>query len=154
MSLVRFRGALSALREVDRASLLERAFSLDPRVTTTVAKQLAEVRAEGDTALLRFAKEFDRAVLETLEVPRAELERALGTLDPAVRRGLERAAKNLETVARASLPAPSQVEVEPGVVVGRRADPFARVGVYAPGGKAAYPSSVLMGVVPARAAGV
>ncbi len=154
MSLVRFRGALSALREVDRASLLERAFSLDPRVTTTVAKQLAEVRAEGDTALLRFAKEFDRAVLETLEVPRAELERALGTLDPAVRRGLERAAKNLGTVARASLPAPSQVEVEPGVVVGRRADPFARVGVYAPGGKAAYPSSVLMGVVPARAAGV
>lgn len=142
------------MREVDRLSLLERSFSLDPRVTTTVAKQLAEVRAEGDTALLRFAKEFDRAVLETLEVPRAELERALGTLDPAIRRGLERAARNLETVARASLPPPSQVEVEPGVVVGRRADPFARVGVYAPGGKAAYPSSVLMGVVPARAAGV
>jgi histidinol dehydrogenase len=154
MSLVRFRGALAALREVDRLSLMERSFSLDPRVTTTVAKQLAEVRAEGDTALLRFAKEFDRAELETLEVPRAELERALETLDPAVRRGLERAAKNLEAVARASLPPPSQVEVEPGVVVGRRADPFARVGVYAPGGKAAYPSSVLMGVVPARAAGV
>lgn len=154
MSLVRFRGALSALREVDRTSLLERAFSLDPRVTTTVAKQLAEVRAEGDTALLRFAKAFDRAVLETVEVPRAEWERALRELDPAVRRGLERAAKNLETVARASLPPPTQVEVEPGVVVGRRADPFARVGVYAPGGKAAYPSSVLMGVVPARAAGV
>lgn len=154
MSLVRFRGALAALRAVDRLSLLERSFSLDPRVTTTVAKQLAEVRAEGDTALLRFAKEFDRAVLETLEVPRSELERALGTLDPAVRRGLERAAKNLETVARASLPPPTQVEVEPGVVVGRRADAFARVGVYAPGGKAAYPSSVLMGVVPARAAGV
>jgi histidinol dehydrogenase len=154
MSVVRFRGALTALRDVGRRSLLERSFSLDPKVTTTVAAQLLEVRAEGDAALVRFAKAFDRAVLTSLEVPRAELERALGALDPAVRRGLERAAKNLETVARASLPAPSQVEVEPGVVVGRRADPFARVGVYAPGGKASYPSSVLMGVVPARAAGV
>jgi histidinol dehydrogenase len=154
MSLVRFRGALAALPEASRAALLDRSFSSDPRVAATVAKQLAEVRAEGDTALLRFARELDRVSLEALEVPRAELERALSTLDPVVRRGLERAAKNLELVARASLPAPSEVEVEPGLIVGRRADPFERVGVYAPGGKAAYPSSVLMGVVPARAAGV
>lgn len=154
MSLVRFRGALAALSTQARAALLDRSFSMDVRVTATVAKQLAEVRAEGDAALVRYAREFDRVSLETLEVPRAELERALSTLDPVVRRGLERAAKNLELVARASLPAPSEVEVEPGLVVGRRADPFERVGVYAPGGKAAYPSSVLMGVVPARAAGV
>jgi histidinol dehydrogenase len=154
MSLVRFRGPFSALREIDRATLLERSFSLDSKVTATVARLLAEVRAEGDSALLRFAREFDHVVLEALEVPGAELERARRALDPAVRRGLERAAKNLEAVARASLPAPSQVEVEPGLIVGRRADPFARVGVYVPGGKAAYPSSVLMGVVPARAAGV
>jgi histidinol dehydrogenase len=154
MSLVRFRGALAALPEASKAALLDRSFSSDPRVAATVLKQLAEVRAEGDAALLRYAREFDRVSLETLEVPRAELERALSTLDPVVRRGLERAAKNLEVVARASLPAPSEVEVEPGLIVGRRADPFERVGVYAPGGKAAYPSSVLMGVVPARAAGV
>jgi histidinol dehydrogenase len=154
MSLVRFRGALAALPAASKAALLDRSFSTDVRVSATVAKQLAEVKAEGDTALLRFAREFDRVSLETLEVPRAELERALSTLDPVVRKGLERAAKNLELVARASLPPPTEVEVEPGLVVGRRADPFERVGVYAPGGKAAYPSSVLMGVVPARAAGV
>lgn len=154
MSLVRFRGALAALPAEDRDLLLERSFSLDPKVTQTVARQLSEVRAEGDAALLRYAREFDRATLSTLEVPATELQRALAALDPAVRRGLERAAKNLELVARASLPPPSELEVEPGLFVGRRADPFARVGVYAPGGKAAYPSSVLMGVVPARAAGV
>ncbi|MCA2977277.1 MAG: histidinol dehydrogenase, partial [Myxococcaceae bacterium] len=152
--LVRFRGALSSLPAASRAALLDRSFSTDARVAATVSTQLAEVRAEGDAALRRYARDLDRVSLEALEVPRAELERALSTLDPVVRRGLERAAKNLELVARASLPAPSEVEVEPGLVVGRRADPFARVGVYAPGGKAAYPSSVLMGVVPARAAGV
>jgi histidinol dehydrogenase len=71
-----------------------------------------------------------------------------------VRRGLERAAKNLATVHRAFLPGTIEVESEPGVLVGRRPDPLAAVGVYAPGGRAAYPSSVLMGVVPARVAGV
>jgi len=154
MSVLRFRGSLAALSAKDRAELFDRSFSLDPKVTQTVARQLSEVRAEGDAALLRYARDYDRATLSSLEVPAIELQRALASLDPAVRRGLERAAKNLETVARASLPPPSELEVEPGLFVGRRADAFARVGVYAPGGKAAYPSSVLMGVVPARAAGV
>ncbi len=154
MSLVRFTGTLAALPPETKRALLERSFSIDEGLSVKVRALVAEVRAEGDAALFRFAQNFDRVTLEALEVPRAELERALATLDPTVRRGLERAAKNLERVARSTLPGPSEVEVEPGVVVGRRADPFARVGVYAPGGQAAYPSSVLMGVVPARAAGV
>lgn len=73
---------------------------------------MAEVRTEGDAALLRYAEQFDHVTLRDLEVHRAELERALHTLDPAVRRGLERAANNLECVARATLPRPSQIEVE------------------------------------------
>lgn len=154
MSLVRFTGTLAALPTETKRALLERSFSVDEGLSMKVRALVAEVRAEGDAALLRFARTFDAVKLEALEVPRAELARALATLDPTVRRGLERAVKNLERVARATLPGPSEVEVEPGVVVGRRADPFARVGVYAPGGQAAYPSSVLMGVVPARAAGV
>ncbi len=154
MSLVRYRGPLAALSVDARAALLDRSFSLDAKVTASVATQLDDVRREGDAALVRFARDFDHVVLEQLEVPRAQWQRALDALDPAVRAGLERAARNLERVAKASLPPPTEIEVEPGVVVGRRADPFERVGVYAPGGKAAYPSSVLMGVVPARAAGV
>lgn len=154
MSVLRLTGALSALSSPDRRLLLERDFSNDPSVAVTVSKLIAEVRQEGDEALKRFARAFDRAELERIEVPREACRLALSRLDPAVRRGLERAARNLERVAKATLPPPSELEVEPGVLVGRRADPLERVGVYAPGGKAAYPSSVLMGVVPAKAAGV
>lgn len=154
MSLVRFTGTLEALPPAARRALLERSFSIDDGLAAKVRALVAEVRADGDAALRRFARQFDGVTLDALEVPRVQLQRALEGLDPNVRRGLERARQNLERVARATLPVPSQVEVEPGVVVGRRADPFARVGVYAPGGQAAYPSSVLMGVVPARTAGV
>ncbi len=154
MSIVRFTGALAALPQEDRRLLLDRSFSSDASVGPRVTTLLAEVRAEGDVALKRFAKAFDKVELTTLEVPREVCRQALATLDPVVRRGLERAARNLERVAKATLPPPSEVEVEPGVLVGRRADALECVGVYAPGGKAAYPSSVLMGVVPAKAAGV
>lgn len=115
---------------------------------------IAEIKNNGDVALKKFAKDFDKVDLVSIEVPKKERERALAALDPNVRKGLERARLNLETVSRAQLPPPMEIEVEPGVVVGRRFDALARVGVYAPGGKAAYPSSVLMGVVPARVAGV
>lgn len=154
MSLVRFQGALRTLAAADRAALIDRRFSLDASLTPQVETLIAEVKTSGDAALRRMAEAFDRVRLESLEVPRAEWERALAALDPAVRRGLERAVRNLTTVARAGLPRPQELEVEPGLFVGRRADPLGRVGVYAPGGTAAYPSSVLMGVVPAKAAGV
>lgn len=67
---------------------------------------------------------------------------------------MERAVSNIDRAHRASLPSPTECETEPGVLVGRRPDPLRRVGIYAPGGRAAYPSSVLMGAVPARVAGV
>jgi histidinol dehydrogenase len=67
---------------------------------------------------------------------------------------MERAAANIETVHRSELPDPIEIEPEPGIRLQRRADPLGRVGVYAPGGRAAYPSSVLMGAIPARVAGV
>ncbi|MBK7865474.1 MAG: histidinol dehydrogenase [Archangiaceae bacterium] len=154
MSAVKWRGALAALSPEAKASLLERSFSNDGSLAPKVTALIDEVKRDGDAALLRQVKAFDKVELTALEVPAAECARALAALDPKVRSGLERAAKNLERVARAQLPGPLEIEVEPGVVVGRRADPLARVGVYAPGGRAAYPSSVLMGVVPARAAGV
>lgn len=154
MKTVRFTGALRALSAAERAALLERSFSTDGGVEEAVRVMLREVRGEGDDALRRYARRFDGVTLERLEVPREAWRAALASLEPAVRAGLERAARNLATVARASVPPPFELEVEPGVVVGRRADPLERVGVYAPGGRAAYPSSVLMGAVPARAAGV
>jgi histidinol dehydrogenase len=71
-----------------------------------------------------------------------------------LRQALERSARNIERVHRAFLPVAQETESEAGVIIGRRPDPLGRVGVYAPGGRAAYPSSVLMGIVPARVAGV
>jgi histidinol dehydrogenase len=103
------------------------------------------------------AREYDGVALEALEaleVPASAMRRALDALDPGLRRALERSARNVTAAHRAFLPQAVEVETEPGVVVGRRPDPLARVGVYAPGGRAAYPSSVLMGVVPAKVAGV
>jgi histidinol dehydrogenase len=151
---LRFSGAFSELSEADRRALFDRRSAEDGRVAATVARIIADVRARGDAALRDMAREFDGVSLESIEVPRTELARALDTLDPALRRALERSARNIASLHRAFAPAGGEVETEPGIVVGRRPDPLARVGVYAPGGRASYPSSVLMAAIPARVAGV
>jgi histidinol dehydrogenase len=145
---------LRALTDADRAILLERRPSDEAALRDAVRQILEEVRTTGDRALFRMAEAFDGVALTTLEVPKARWTEALDALPEAVRTALERAARNIESFHRAQIPGDVVLEVEPGLVLGRRAAPLSAVGVYAPGGRAAYPSSVLMGVVPARAAGV
>ena len=147
-------GDVRALNDEARRRLFDRGTSSDAGVRERVAAILSRVRREGDAALVAMAREYDGASLDALEVPRARWARALHALDPALRRAMERARDNIERAHRAWLPVEQIVETEPGIVVGRRPDPLGSVGVYAPGGRAAYPSSVLMGVVPARVAGV
>jgi histidinol dehydrogenase len=142
------------LTHEQRTLLLERRPLDEAGLRETVRRILDRVREDGDTALLEMAREFDSIELEALEVPQDRWEKALNELDPAVRSALERAARNIRAFHEAQLPQELSLEVEPGVLLGRRAVPLAAVGIYAPGGRAAYPSSVLMGVVPARAAGV
>jgi histidinol dehydrogenase len=151
---LRWFGARAVLDSTIERALFDRTTSTDPQVLEATANVLAAVRTRGDVALRDFAKQFDGVVLEQLEIPKAALTAALDGLDLALRRSMERAVRNITTVHRASLPAVMEVSPEPGIVVGRRPDPLDRVGVYAPGGRAAYPSSVLMGAVPARVAGV
>lgn len=115
---------------------------------------IESVRCDGDDALRRMARELDGVALESIEVPRARQRDALADLDPALRAALERAADRIRTVHKAFRPARRDVSTADGVRLIRRPDPLARAGVYAPGGRAAYPSSVLMCVVPARVAGV
>lgn len=153
-SLFRFRTAASALSANDRRRLCDRSSSTDMEIRERTAGVIAQVRAGGDTALRSLARELDGVDLGALEVPRARCTAALDMLAPTLRRAMERAARNIESVHRAFLPVAQEWESEPGIVIGRRPDPLGRVGVYAPGGRAAYPSSVLMGVVPARVAGV
>lgn len=150
----RFTGPLADLSPADRRALTERTTSADDAVRTRTAGVIARVRSEGDAALIAFAREFDGATLTQLEVPRGAWVAALAGLDSALRHAMERAARNIATAHGAFLPEGIEVETEPGVIVGRRPDPLNRVGIYAPGGRAAYPSSLLMGAVPARIAGV
>jgi histidinol dehydrogenase len=149
-----FRGSLPDLSAAQQRHLLDRTPANEPTVVQGVRAILSDVRARGDAALLDMAERFDGVRLERLEIPRSRLVEALASLPRDVRDALERASRNIHRFHEAQLPEDVVLEVEPGVRLTRRWTPLRAVGVYAPGGLAAYPSSVLMGVVPARAAGV
>lgn len=151
---VRYSGPLEFLDESARRELVDRAASVDTRVESATREIIAAVRVRGDAALFDLARRFDDADLRGLEVPRTVLEDSLRSLDGRLRTALERSARNIEVVHKAQLPREISVEVEPGVIVARRPDALERIGVYAPGGTAAYASSVLMAAIPARVAGV
>jgi len=151
---LRFVGAVSALTDAQRRALFDRSTSVDDAVRERTAAVIARVRRDGDAALRAMARELDGVSLDALEVARADCTRALDQLDGALRRAMERALANVTATHRAFLPVAQETSPEPGIVIGRRPDPLGRVGVYAPGGRAAYPSSVIMGVAPARVAGV
>jgi len=135
-------------------ALMSRCASLDASVPATTAKILNEVKSRGDVALSEMARDFDGVEMAAFEVARPFWREALDSLDRRLVKSMERSIRNLESVQRAFLPEASETSPEPGIAVGRRPDPIDRVGIYAPGGRAAYPSSVLMGAVPARVAGV
>jgi histidinol dehydrogenase len=142
------------LDDAQRARLLVRGRALDTEVMRVVARLIEDVRVRGDAALRDQAQEFDGVDDPVIEVPREHWRAALDALDSELRDALEMAAQNIAAFHRAQLPAVLEIEPRPGLKLGRRADPLERVAVYAPGGRAAYPSSVLMGLVPARVAGV
>ncbi len=152
--IFRFTGAVAALTTTDRRTMFNRSTSADDTVRSATAAIIQRVQRDGDAALREMAAQFDGATLETLEVPRADWTRALDAMQPPLRAALERTVRNVRAAHSAFLPVAVETETEPGVVVGRRPDPLQRVGVYAPGGRAAYPSSLIMGVVPAKVAGV
>ena len=151
---LRFTGLYAALPDVDKALLQSRRSETQSLVSAKVSAIIARVRTTGDTALHEMALEYDGAVLNSLEVPRAALVDALNTLPGDLRLALEHSAENIRRFHEQLLPEASSILIESGVTLGRRPDPLGRIGVYAPGGRASYPSSVLMGAIPARVAGV
>jgi len=125
-------------------------------VSEPVAEIIARVRSGGDEALLGYTRRFDLAGAQpagSLKATAQELDAALERLDPAVRRGLERAIENVAAVAKAGLRDDRAVSLGGHEVVLREA-PVERAAIYVPGGRAPYPSTVVMGVVTARVAGV
>jgi histidinol dehydrogenase len=121
-----------------------------------VAEILAEVRRRGDEAVLDYTERFDKAELAPAElrVDAREVEAAVGVLEPAVLEGLRTAIANVRTVARAQLREPVSVELPEGQRVEVAELPVRRAAVYVPGGRAPYPSTVVMGAITARVAGV
>jgi len=139
------------------AALTRLEASQDDTVDRAVAAIVADVRGRGDAAVLEYTRRFDRvaaASVADLEVPGTECALALAGLDPAVRDALGAAAARIRSYhERQRAESWSYAEAD-GTVLGQRVTPLDRVGLYVPGGKAAYPSSVLMNALPAKVAGV
>ena len=139
------------------AELLAFATVQDRKVEADVAAILAEVKASGDAALLAYTQRHDRLAADSvaaLEVPRAELERARRRISRASRAALETAARRVRAYHKKQLAPSWRYRDADGAELGQRVTALDRVGIYVPGGKAAYPSSVIMNAVPARVAGV
>jgi histidinol dehydrogenase len=129
----------------------------DDFIDQTAAKILAEVKQEGDAAVLRYTAAFDRVTvphMQALEIDPKDWVLALNSLPSAQRQALEAAAQRVKLYhERQKSTSWSYTEAD-GTVLGQQITPLDRVGLYVPGGKAAYPSSVLMNAIPAKVAGV
>ncbi|WP_228894119.1 histidinol dehydrogenase [Pseudoduganella aquatica] len=153
-SAVGFKSTLDALLAFEA--------STDDAIETAVAKILADVKARGNAAVLEYTNRFDRlpnggaASVDTLDLPQAELQAALDALPASQRAALQVAADRIRVFhERQKQELQGFTYTEPdGTVLGQRITPLDRVGIYVPGGKAAYPSSVLMNAIPAQVAGV
>ncbi|MDY5629202.1 histidinol dehydrogenase [Limosilactobacillus coleohominis] len=125
-----------------------------PEVSATVAKIIADVAQNGDSALRKYEKKFDNVNIQDFKVPESTIDQAYQNLDPDVKAALELAKENIISFQ-------SMEKVNgfidmplPGIFRGEKVTPLAAVGTYVPGGTAAYPSSILMNVLPAKIAGV
>ena len=148
-----FDGALDTMPANVRATLLDRRASFEPAVDAVRPIREA-VRSKGDAALRELTARFDGWTPDALEVAPELWQDALKRLPAPIREAMETAHANIRRFHEAQVHEPLEVEVVPGLTAGRRYVPFGRVGCYVPGGRASYPSTVLMTVTVAKAAGV
>ncbi len=119
----------------------------------SVRQILAQVKAEGDRALLDLARRFDGAELDNLAIPHSQVQAAPSQIEPQVRSALETAARRIRDF-HASQPRPQHSYIQDGIAITQRIQPVASAGLYIPGGRASYPSTVLMCAIVAKVAGV
>ena len=139
--------------EVSESELFARKVS-GADVAGAVAEIIADVRENGDAALKKYNEKFDKCTCESLEVSEEEFAAAMAAVPEEYLRVLERSARNIREYHLRQVRHDYIVTAEDGSVLGQRVLPMARVGLYVPGGTAAYPSSVLMNAIPAKIAGV
>ena len=137
-------------------NLLKRSPNNYGKFESTVAQILNKVKNEGDAALFAYTKEFDKADVtkETIRVTDAEIEEAYAQIDPALLGVIRKALVNIRQYHEKQIQNSWFTSTTDGTMLGQKVTPLNRVGVYVPGGKAVYPSSVLMNIVPAKVAGV
>ncbi len=135
-------------------ALLNEARETTARVDGAVAEIIAAVRKRGDAALLDYTTRFDRHTPTTLRITAAEIDAATAGIAPELAAALDLAAERIERFHRAQLPSDLELPDPAGLTLGMRWNALDAVGLYVPGGKASYPSSVLMNALPAKVAGV
>ena len=142
--------------EAEFTALLGQTRQTTQAVDRAVADIIAAVRARGDAAVIDYTARFDRQTLtaQRLRIPAAEIDAAVSSIPPGLAAALDLAASRIEAFHRAQLPQDLRMTDAAGITMGMRWTALEAVGLYVPGGKAAYPSSVLMNALPARVAGV
>ncbi len=124
-------------------------------VTETVVSIIKDIRNNGDEAVKQYTEKFDRATIDQIEIDPEEIEAAFESIDRKLIEQLKKAAENIRKFHTAQLPEKNWfIEIEEGVTLGQQATPLASVGAYVPGGRASYPSTALMTIIPAKVAGV
>ncbi len=139
--------------EINRSEIFARA-EIKTDVASIVEDIISNVRKNGDKALFEYCEKFDKAKLESLEVSREEIDAAYASEDKEFIKILEEAKENIADFHSRQKRNSFIVNEKDGVVMGQKVTPIAKVGIYVPGGTAAYPSSVLMNTIPAKIAGV
>lgn len=138
--------------ETDKSDIFARSNPCDD-VCKVVLKIISDVKENGDEALFRYAKEFDKASLSSLQVSQEEIDDAIKNTDAEFIRVLKRAAKNIRNFHEKQVRNGFMINNENGIVTGQKITAMSCVGLYVPGGTAAYPSTVLMDAIPAKIAG-
>ena len=138
--------------QVDPAEIFQRETPIS-QVEEPVAAILADVKKRGDEAVLEYTRRFDRCDITALAVTDAEIEEAFAAVEPEFLEVLHKAAANIRSFHSAQVRQSLIQNPRSGVVLGQRITPIERVGLYVPGGTAAYPSTVLMDAIPAKIAG-
>lgn len=139
-------------KDIDRAEILDRKENVF-NVADTVSEIIKAVREKGDSALFDFCEKFDKVKLSSLEVSSEEIEAAFLAVEPEFVEILKEAKENIYAFHSRQVRNSFLINEKDGVVIGQKVIPIEKVGLYVPGGTAAYPSSVLMNAIPAKIAG-
>ena len=140
--------------EIDLSQTIKRSEEDVNNVLDIVSDILKDIKENGDDAVKAYTEKFDGVLIDELKVSDLEIKKAYETLDDSLLTALKQAASNIEKFHKKQIPEEWEIEVHPGINAGQIVRPINSAGCYIPGGRAAYPSSILMTVIPAKIAGV